>query len=108
MAYEPAWLAGQIATVYLPWLFAALLTRVRITRFKWFEIILLGFALLLVLATYSRGGLLAIVFAFVFTFLFAGRAELSAIWNWFTSGFRNGSGLLLQARAESAVPPMLV
>ncbi|HMB24215.1 MAG TPA: hypothetical protein VKP08_15335, partial [Anaerolineales bacterium] len=25
MAYEPAWLAGQIATVYLPWLFASLL-----------------------------------------------------------------------------------
>ncbi|MFN8461280.1 MAG: hypothetical protein U0X93_05860 [Anaerolineales bacterium] len=32
MAYEPAWLAGQIATVYLPWLFASLLTGVRVTR----------------------------------------------------------------------------
>jgi hypothetical protein len=42
MAYEPAWLAGQIATVYLPWLFASLLTRWRLTRFKWLEIILLG------------------------------------------------------------------
>jgi hypothetical protein len=31
MAYEPAWLAGQIATVYLPWLFASLLTRLRVT-----------------------------------------------------------------------------
>jgi hypothetical protein len=30
MAYEPAWLAGQIATVYLPWLVASLLTRVRV------------------------------------------------------------------------------
>ena len=38
MAYEPAWLAGQIATVYLPWLFASLLTRLRVTRFKWLEI----------------------------------------------------------------------
>ncbi len=72
MAYEPAWLAGQIATVYLPWLFASLLTRVRITRFKWLEIILLGLALLLILATYSRGGLLTVVFAMVFTFLFCG------------------------------------
>jgi hypothetical protein len=51
MAYEPAWLAGQIATVYLPWLFAGLLTRIRVTRFKWLEIILLGFAILLLLAT---------------------------------------------------------
>ena len=41
MAYEPAWLAGQIATVYLPWLFASVLTRLHVTRFKWLEIILL-------------------------------------------------------------------
>ena len=54
MAYEPAWLAGQIATVYLPWLFAALLTRLHVTRFKWLEIILLGFAGLLLLATFSK------------------------------------------------------
>jgi hypothetical protein len=60
MAYEPAWLAGQIATVYLPWLFASLLTRLRVTRFKWLEMILLGFAILLLLATFSRGGLLTV------------------------------------------------
>ena len=51
MAYEPSWLAGQIATVYLPWLFASLLTRVRVTRFKWLELALLTFAVLLLLAT---------------------------------------------------------
>ncbi len=56
MAYEPAWLAGQIATVYLPWLFASLLTGFQVTRFKWLERILFVFALLLLLATYSRGG----------------------------------------------------
>ena len=37
MAYEPSWLAGQIATVYLPWLLAAALTRVRVFRFRWLE-----------------------------------------------------------------------
>ena len=31
LAYEPSWLAGQIATLYLPWLFAWLLTRQRVT-----------------------------------------------------------------------------
>ncbi len=41
MAYEPAWLAGQIATLYLPWLLASLLTRLHVTRFKWLETILL-------------------------------------------------------------------
>lgn len=83
MAYEPAWLAGQIGTIYLPWLFAALLTKIRITRFKWLEIVLLGIALLLLLATFSRGGLLTAGVALVFTFLIAGRAELRAAWNWF-------------------------
>jgi hypothetical protein len=96
MAYEPAWLAGQIATVYLPWLFASLLTGVRVTRFKWFEIILLAFASLLLLATYSRGGLLTAVFALVFTFLIAGRRELASAWKWFISGFHRGGGLLLR------------
>jgi O-antigen ligase len=96
MAYEPAWLAGQIATVYLPWLFAALLTRVRVTRFKWLEIILLGFAGLLLLATFSRGGLLTAVGASALTFLFVGRTELRTAWTWFTSGFRRGSNWVLR------------
>ena len=96
MAYEPAWLAGQIATVYLPWLFASLLTRWHVTRFKWLEMALLGFAVLLLLATFSRGGLLTAVGASVLTFLLAGRAELRAGWNWFVSGFQRGSNWLLR------------
>jgi hypothetical protein len=83
MAYEPAWLAGQIATVYLPWLFASLLTKVRVTLFKWLEVILLGFALVLILATYSRGGLLTAGTALVLTFLLVGRRELHIAWDWF-------------------------
>jgi hypothetical protein len=103
MAYEPAWLAGQIATVYLPWLFAALLTRTRVTRFKWLEFVLLGFAVLLLLATFSRGGLLTAGVAFIFTFLFAGRAEIKAAWNWFTSGLRGGMSLLLRLGVVAVV-----
>ena len=96
MAYEPAWLAGQIVTVYLPFFFASLLTRLRVTRFKWLEIILLGFGILLLLATFSRGGLLIGIVASILTFLFAGRAELRAAWNWFISGFRGEGGWLLR------------
>src|SRR5215216_3662793 len=96
MAYEPAWLAGQIATVYLPWLFAALLTPLRPTRFKWLEVILLGFAVLLLLATFSRGGLLTAVGASMLTFLFVGRAELRAGWNWLVSGFQRGNNWFLR------------
>ena len=99
MAYEPAWLAGQIATVYLPWLVASLLTRWRVTRFKWLEVILLGFAVILLLATFSRGGLLTAVGASLLTFLFVGRGELHSSWNWFVSGFQPGSNWLLRVGA---------
>ena len=108
MAYEPAWLAGQIATMYLPWLFASLLTKVRLTRFKWLEIVLLGFALVLVLATYSRGGLLTVVFAVAFTLLFAGRNEMRAVWNWFISGFQWGSSSLLRVGIIAAALGILI
>jgi O-antigen ligase len=97
MAYEPAWLAGQIATVYLPWLMASLLTRLRVTRFKWLELILLGFSVILLLATFSRGGLLTAVSAFLLTFLFVGRTELRAMGNWFAAGFQQGGNWLLRA-----------
>ncbi|HXQ33263.1 MAG TPA: hypothetical protein VN843_04500, partial [Anaerolineales bacterium] len=99
MAYEPAWLAGQIVTVYMPWLFAALLTRVRVTRFKWLEITLLGFAALLLLATFSRGGLLIAAIASILTFLFAGRSELQILWKWFTAGFQRGGEWILRVGA---------
>ena len=96
MAYEPAWLAGQIVTVYLPVLFASLLTRIRMTRFKWLEIILLGLGILLLLATFSRGGLLIGVMASILTLLFAGRVELRTVWSWFLSGFQRGGGWVLR------------
>ena len=96
MAYEPAWLAGQIVTMYLPFLFASLLTRVRVTRFKWLEMVLLGFAALLLLATFSRGGLLIAIVASILTLLFAGRAELGAMWGWFISGFQKGGKWFLR------------
>lgn len=96
MAYEPAWLAGQIATIYLPWLCASLLTRVRVTRSRWLEVILLGFALLLLLSTFSRGGLLTAVGAFLLTLPFVARAELRAAWSWFVAGFRGRGNWLLR------------
>ena len=97
MAYEPAWLAGQIATIYLPWLVASLLTRLRGTRFKWLEVFLLGFAVLLLLATFSRGGLLTAAGAFLLTLLFVGRTELRAVGTWFAAGFQSGGNWLLRA-----------
>ena len=102
MAYEPAWLAGQVSTLYLPWIFAAVLTGVRMTRFKWFEPALLACAGLLMLTTLSRGGLLTSAVALTLTFLLAGRAELGAMWRWFRSGFGSAGGSLLRAGIVAA------
>ena len=102
LAYEPAWLAGQISTIYLPWIFAALLTGVRVTRLKWFEPVLLACAGLLMLTTLSRGGLLTSAVALTLTFLLAGRAELGAMWRWFRSGFGSAGGSLLRAGIVAA------
>jgi O-antigen ligase len=88
LAYEPAWLAGQIATVYLPWLFAAVLTKTHFTRFKWLETLLLGLSGLLLLATYSRGGLVTALGTVGLTFLLVGWDIIRAGWLWFYTGFR--------------------
>lgn len=90
MAYEPSWLAGQIATVYMPWLLAAVLTRVRITRFRWFEPCLLIVAFAMVVATYSRGGILTTAVSVGLTLVLAGRSQLRAVWSWFIAGFGRG------------------
>jgi O-antigen ligase len=94
LAYEPAWLAGQIATVYLPWLFAAVLTKTHMTRFKGLEALLLGLSGLLLLATYSRGGLATAVGAVVLTFLLVGGASMRTGWYWFYSGFKRNERTL--------------
>jgi O-antigen ligase len=91
LAYEPAWLAGQLATLFIPWLFAAVLTNFRLTRFKWLEPVLLAISLLVLLATYSRGGLLTMVAAAGLTFLFFGREVIRATWTWCIHGFRGAA-----------------
>ncbi len=96
MAYEPAWLAGQLVTVYLPWLLASILTRLRVTRSKWLEITLFCLTVLLLLATFSRGGLLIAVAASLLTILSAGRAELRMLFTWFISGFQRGGNWILR------------
>ena len=88
LAYEPAWLAGQIATTFFPLLFAAVLTKYRLTRLPWLEPALLVLSTLVILATYSRGGLLITVGTSGLMMLLFGRAVLRSMWNWFINGFR--------------------
>ncbi len=91
-AYEPSWLAGQLAALYIPWLFASLLARYRLSRFKWLEPILLLGGLALLLLTYSRSGLVVTVGAAVLTFLVAGLGVMKDLWTWYRTGFRPDVG----------------
>ncbi len=89
MAYEPSWLAGQIATIYMPILFSSLLMKTRFTTKPWFESALLALTTLLLLATYSRGGLLIVIAVAGLMVLLVGRDMLKQIWLWFFQGFRS-------------------
>lgn len=88
LAYEPAWLAGQLATIFIPFLFASVLTNYHITKYKWLEPVLLAFAFIILLATYSRGGLLTLIASAGLTFLFFGKDVIKSFWNWFIKGFQ--------------------
>lgn len=96
LAYEPSWLAGQLATVYIPWLFASVLSGYRFTRLKWLEPAFLAASLLLLLATFSRGGILTVVAAAVLTVLLVGRAQIVAAVKWIFAGFRGGRSAVLR------------
>ena len=90
--YEPSWLAGQLAALYIPWLFASLLARYRLSRFKLLEPILLLGGLVLLLLTYSRSGLAVTVGAAVLTFLVAGLGVMKDLWSWYRAGFSRDVG----------------
>ncbi len=97
LAYEPAWLSGQIATIYFPFLIASLLTKYRVFRRAWVEALLLAFSALTLLAAYSRGGLLISVFVTISITALFGRDSLHALSLWFFSGFRRrNAGLILR------------
>lgn len=81
-AFEPSWLAGQIATLYLPWLVASMLTNFRVMKQKWIEPALLILALGALVLTYSRGGLLMAAVATFFTLLVTGRKIIGQFWRW--------------------------
>jgi O-antigen ligase len=107
-AFEPSWLAGQIVTLYLPWLVADLLTgmgvfqkfffhlssflgwrgKTRDERNSWIEPILLLGALTALLMTYSRSGLAVAIIAGGTTFLAAGGPIVRSAFGWFQAGFR--------------------
>lgn len=97
-AFEPSWLANQMATVYLPWLTAALLSGYRVFKKRWLEPVLLGAALTVLLMTFSRGGIVMSLAAIVLTFLFTQRHRMKNWATWFIHPLKKG---LLRERLTS-------
>ena len=87
-AFEPAWLADQIVILYLPWLFAAILTRFSFFSRKWLEPLFFLLSLVVILFTYSRGGMLGALVSSAVVLLVLGRGFLARVWAWLSSPFR--------------------
>ena len=82
-AFEASWLAGQIATLYLPWLFASLLVHFRLTKNAWLEPLWLVGALAVLFLSFSRGGLLIAFLAAGVTVLVSGKKAIGRGIRWF-------------------------
>ncbi len=70
MTYEPNWFAEQISFLLLPWLLAAVLTGTSVFRWRWkwvtIEWLLMVWAILVLIFTFSRAGLaILLILAFV-------------------------------------------
>jgi O-antigen ligase len=74
MTYEPNWFADQISFLLLPWLLAAVLSGYTVFKWRWrwitVELILLAWSLLILPFTFSRAGLLVMLFLLVIGILF--------------------------------------
>ncbi len=88
-AYEPAWLADQMVILYLPWLFAALLSGRAILRRKWLGPLFILVSLIVLIFTYSRGGLATALVCIALVFLLMGRHLIAQAWAWFIQPFRS-------------------
>jgi O-antigen ligase len=74
LTYEPNWFADQISFLLLPWLLAAVLSGFTVFRWRWrwltIELFLLVWALVILPFTFSRAGLLVMIFLVVVGVLF--------------------------------------
>jgi O-antigen ligase len=91
LALEPSWLAAQVMTVYLPWVFASVLTGYHWSKRKWLAPISLVVCAGLILFTYSRSGILISAVALLLTFLFVGWGWMRQAWEWLLRPFHRNN-----------------
>lgn len=100
LAYEPSWLTAQLNTIYIPWLFAAILAKYRLGAFRWLKYVLLLGALALIVLAYSRGGLGTLLLSSILAFLLTGRELGRDAWQWFCTPFRSAEEKSLAQRVR--------
>ena len=83
--YEPSWFADQIVLFYFPWLFAALLTGYRVFKHRWVEPVLFLLGGVLLVFTFSRGGVLIAIISVGVTLIISGRKQIVSLWKWLLS-----------------------
>ena len=92
-AYEASWLADMLVILYFSWLTASLLSGYRISRYKWLEPILAAAGFVVLLFTYSRGGLISVIVAGGIVLLFTGYNQINKAFGWFKVPFKkDGKG----------------
>ena len=90
-AAEPAWLGDQLVIYFIPWVFAAMLTRFSFLKQKWVEWLLFAISIAVLLFTFSRGGLLGGLIAFGVVLIVLGRDFVRRVFGWVLQPFRSGS-----------------
>lgn len=83
-SFEPSWIADQIVIPYFPLLIATLLTGIRLTQHRWFEPLLLLCSAILLMFTFSRGGIFLTLFVIVLVILMSSRIWLAVALRNFT------------------------
>jgi len=96
LALEPSWLAAQVMTVYLPWVFASVLVGYQWDKGRWLAPVSLAACGGLILFTYSRSGVLSAVGTMFLTFLFTGWGWLRQAWKWLLRPFHRDDSVLVR------------
>ncbi len=92
-AYEPSWLANQLATIYLPWLIASLVSGYRVFKRRWIEPVLFAGAVGLLVSTFSRGGILMAIGSAGIVLLCTQASLFHVLLEWWRKPFQSQPGV---------------
>jgi len=93
-ALEPSWLAAQVLTIYLAWPLAAVIKNKYWSKRHWPVFLIFAACVFLLIFTFSRSGILAVVAAIVLTLLISDWERIKLAWGWFLLPFQSDRSLV--------------